>query len=70
MLTADNLFNLYISSVKCTYEADIKLTAVKTDLFLLIHAVQIQTEVLTQAICILFTHIMHDTNMYRITLLY
>ena len=69
MLITDNLFNLYVFSVKCVCKTDIKLTAVKTDLFLLIHAVQIQTEVLMQAVYILFTYVMYGTNMCRITLL-
>ena len=46
MLTADSLSNLYVFSVKYVYKTDIKLTAVKTDLSLLIYAVQIQTEIL------------------------
>ena len=69
MLTVSSLFNLYAFSAKCACRTDIKLTAVKTDLFLLIHAVWIQTEVLIQAICMFFTHVMHGTNMCRTTLL-
>ena len=69
MLTISSLSNLYVFFIKYIYEADIKLTAVETDLFLLIYAVQIQIKVLMQAVYILFIHIMHGANMYRITLL-
>ena len=70
MLTVSGLFNLYVFFIKCVYETDIKLTAVETGLSLLIHAVQVQTEVLMQAVCILFTCVTHGANMYRTTSLY
>ena len=69
MLTVDSLFNLYAFFIKHVHKTDIKFTAVKTDLFLLTYAVQIQTEVLAQAVCISFTYIIYDANMCRITLL-
>ena len=69
MLITDSLFNLYAFSVKCACRADIKLAVIKTDLFLLIHAVQIQTEVLAQAVHMPFTCVIYGTNMCRTILL-
>ena len=67
MLTVSDLSNLYVFSAKYVCKTDIKFTAVKTDLFLLIYAVQIQIKVLVQAVYMPFICIMYDTNMCKIT---
>ena len=67
MLITGSLSNLYAFSIKHAYRADIKLTAVKTGLFLLTHAVWIQTEILIQAVHMSFICIMYGTNICRTT---
>ena len=74
ILAVNNLFNLYVSFFKWAHslfsETDSDLSAVKTGLSLLIHAVCVQSEIIMQAVHISFVCIIHDINMYRTTSLY
>ena len=68
MLAENDLFNLHVFSVKYVHflfnRADFNLSAVKTGLSLLIHAVYIQTKIEMQAVYMPFTHITYGTNIY------